>query len=119
MANTKAANYLDYVPMANPKNNWDEKNGVVTIHMIHRGFYAKIAQKFFHTPRVSNINLDGYGSFLWKQIDGEKTVGQLAELMKAEFGKDAEPLYDRLVKYVQILRNNEFILFRGRDKAAR
>ena len=38
MANTKAANYLDYVPMANPKNNWDEKDGVVTIHMIHRGF---------------------------------------------------------------------------------
>ena len=38
--------------------------------------------------------------------------------MKAQFGAQAEPLYDRLVKYMQILRNNRFILFRGRDKVA-
>lgn len=117
MAKTKSENYLDYVPVTNPKNNWEEKDGIVTIHMIHRGFYAKIAQKFFHVPRVSNIDLDGYGSFLWKQIDGKRTVGELAVQMKAQFGKEAEPLYDRLVRYVQILRNNDFILFRGRDKA--
>lgn len=117
MAKTKAENYLDYVPVTNPKNGWEEKDGIVTVHMIHRGFYAKIAQKFFHTPRDSKIDLDGYGSFLWKQIDGKRTVGELAEQMKAQFGKDAEPLYDRLVKYIQILRNNDFILFRGRDKA--
>lgn len=36
--------------------------------------------------------------------------------MKARFGDDAEPLYDRLVKYMQILHNNEFILFVGKDK---
>lgn len=116
MAKTKAENYLDYVPVTNPGNNWDEKDGIVTIHMIHRGFYAKIAQKFFHTPRVSNIDLDGYGSFLWKQIDGERTVGELAKRMQSQFGEDAEPLYDRLVQYVQILRNNRFILLRGRDR---
>ena len=36
--------------------------------------------------------------------------------MKAQFGEKAEPLYDRLVKYMQILHNNRFILFSGKDK---
>lgn len=118
MAAKKSENYLDYVPVINSKNGWDEKDGIVTIHMVHRGFYAAVAQKVFHTPRVSHIDLDGYGSFLWKQIDGRRSIAQLAELMRGEFGKDAEPLYDRLVKYIQILRNNKFILFRGKDQVA-
>ena len=119
MAKKKSDNYLDLVPVMNPQNSWDtDADGVVTIHMVHRGFYAAIAQKFFHTPRVSHIKLDGYGSFLWKQMDGTLTVGDLALRMKAQFGDGAEPLYDRLVKYMQILRNNRFILFRGKDKVA-
>lgn len=113
----KPQNYLDFVPVVNPQNNWTEDaQGIVTIDMVHRGFYARIAQKFFHTPRVSHIKLDTYGSFLWKEIDGVRTVGDLAEKMKAQFGEQAEPLYDRLVKYMQILHNNHFILFRGKDK---
>ena len=117
MAKKKSENYLDFIPIFNPKNDWSAgEDGIVTIHMVHHGFYAAIAQKFFHTPRVSHIKLDEYGSFLWQQIDGQRTVGQLAQRMKEQFGDGAEPLYDRLVKYMQILRNNEFILFRGKDK---
>ncbi len=117
MAKKKSENYLDFIPIFNPKNDWSAgEDGIVTIHMVHRGFYAAIAQKFFHTPRVSHIKLDEYGSFLWQQIDGQRTVGELAQAMKAQFGDGAEPLYDRLVKYMQILRNNQFILFRGKDK---
>lgn len=114
----KRENYLEYVPVVNPENTWDvkEDTGLVTIHMTNRGFYNRLAQRFFHTPRVSHIDLDAYGSFLWRRIDGQRTVGQLAELMKTEFGQGAEPLYDRLVKYMQILRNNRFVLMRGKDR---
>ena len=94
----KKENYLDFVPAVNGQNTWDRgEDGVVTIHMVNRGFYNTLAQKLFHTPRVSHIKLDEYGSFLWTRIDGVK-------------------LYDRLVKYMQILRNNRFILFVGRDR---
>lgn len=119
MAKKRSENYLDLVPVMNPKNSWDQDaDGIVTIHMVHLGVYDKLAQKIFHTPRVSHIKLDEYGSFLWKQIDGTRTVGDLALEMKAQFGDGAEPLYNRLVKYMQILRNNRFILFRGKDKGA-
>lgn len=116
MAKKQSENYLDYIPVYHPRNTWDEKDGKVTIHMVHKGIYDKIAQKVFHKPRVSNIDLDEYGSFLWLQIDGVKTIGQLAEEMKARYGEKAEPLYDRLVHYMQILRNNNFILLKGKDR---
>ena len=113
----KKENYLDFIPVVNGQNTWDRgEDGVVTIHMVNRGFYNTLAQKLFHTPRVSHIKLDEYGSFLWMRIDGVKTVGQLALELKAAYGEKAEPLYDRLVKYMQILRNNRFILFVGRDQ---
>ena len=113
----KKENYLDFIPVVNGQNTWDRgEDGVVTIHMVNRGFYNTLAQQLFHTPRVSHIKLDEYGSFLWMRIDGVKTVGQLALELKEAYGEKAEPLYDRLVKYMQILRNNRFILFVGRDQ---
>jgi glutathionyl-hydroquinone reductase len=113
----KKENYLDFIPVVNGQNTWDRgEDGVVTIHMVNRGFYNTLAQKLFHTPRVSHIKLDEYGSFLWMRIDGVKTVGQLALELKEAYGERAEPLYDRLVKYMQILHNNRFILFVGRDQ---
>ena len=116
MAKKKSENYLDYIPHVDPRNTWDEKDGKVTINMVNRGFYAAIAQKFFHRPRVSHIDLDEYGSFLWLRIDGKKTIGQLANDMKAQYGEKAEPVYDRLVHYMQILRNNHFVLLEGKDR---
>ncbi|MGI6027972.1 MAG: PqqD family protein [Candidatus Heteroscillospira sp.] len=114
MAKKKDENYLDYVPVIDSRNTWSEEDGKVTIHMVHRGFYAAVAQKFFGRPRVSHIDLDEYGSFLWLRIDGEKTVGELADALHGRFGQDAEPLYERLVKYMQILRNNSFIRLSGK-----
>ena len=117
MSKKSPENFLDYIPVVSEKNSWDaDESGKVTIHMVHRGFYAWIAQKFFHRPRVSHIDLDEMGSFIFQRIDGQRTVGQIAELVKAEFGQEAEPLYDRLVKYMQILRNNGFIYYAGKDR---
>ena len=102
-------NFLDFVPVISDRNTWNCENGKVTIHMVNKGFYHMIAQKFFNTPRVSHIDLDEYGSYIWLQIDGERTIGNIADLLKEKYGENAEPLYDRLVKYMQILFNNRFI----------
>ena len=109
-------NYLDYVPVVSPRHTWSEEDGKVTIHMLHTGFYSTIAQKFFHRPRVSHIDLEGQGSFVFRQIDGKRTIGEIALLVEREFGEDPA-LYERLIKYMQILRNNGFVYFAGKDKA--
>lgn len=120
MAKKSQENYLDYIPAHAEKHEWSvDESGKVTIHMVHTGLYDKIAQKFFHRPRVSHIDLDEQGSYIWQQIDGQRTVGQLAEMMKQRFGAKAEPLYDRLVQYMKILYNNKFITYCERGKATK
>ena len=59
----KTKNYLDFVPVYNPELEWTaDRDGLVTVHIMHKGVCAAIAQKFFHTPRISHIHLDRYGS---------------------------------------------------------
>lgn len=112
MAKKQQDNFLEYIPFINPANTYSEKeNGNITVHMVNKGVWHKIAQAVFSTPKISHIDLDKYGSYVWKQIDGKRNVEEIGIRMKKEFGEAAEPLYPRLVQYLRILRNNKFVLF--------
>ena len=109
----KSNNYLDYVPIISARNTWSlQANNIVVMHIVHHGFYAWIAEKFFHRPHVTHINLDTIGSFVFQNIDGKKNVGTIANLLSEKFGEAAEPLYNRLIMYMQILYNNGFIYYK-------
>ena len=71
----RAENYLDRVPCRNPDLDFTtDEEGMVTLLVEWKGFYYRLSQKLFHKPRVSQIHMDAYGSFLWSQIDGKKDV---------------------------------------------
>lgn len=100
----KNKNFLDYIPQKNKKISWDaDEQGVVTLHVEHRGIFAKLTQKFLGKPRISHVTLERFGSFMWQQIDGERSIYELGKGLRKEFGDDAEPLYERLVPYAQTL----------------
>lgn len=105
----KKENYLDNIPVINGDIVWEEHNGLVTVKQQHKGFYAAIAQKVFKTPKHSKIDLDRFGSFVWLQIDGKRSIFEIGKLVSKEFGKDAEPLYERLSKYFYTLKDVNFI----------
>ena len=107
----KGQNYLDLVPLASCPWTVDQK-GIVTLDMVHRGFYHWVAHKFFKTPDVSHIALDRFGSFVWQQIDGVRSITDIGALVKDHFGKDIEPLYERLAKYFATLYENQFIEYK-------
>ncbi len=114
----KQENFLDYIPVISDTHTWDaDEDGRVTVHILHRGIYAKIAQKFFHRPRVSHISLDAIGSFIFLQIDSKRSVGEIAMILKEKFGKKVEPLYDRLVQYMHILHSNQMIRYTKKSEA--
>ena len=78
-------NYLDFIPVKNPDIEYEtDENGIVTVFIEWKGFYHKIAQKIFRRPRVSDIKMDKYGSFVWHAIDDEKDVHQLSKEMESE-----------------------------------
>lgn len=103
-------NYLMRVPKMAERLSWSaDDKGIVTLEIENTGVMNTIVQKLFKKPRISYVHLDENGSFVWPLIDGEKDIIAIGELVKAEFGEDAEPLYPRLAKYFQILESYEFV----------
>ncbi|MGF7060699.1 PqqD family protein [Brassicibacter mesophilus] len=106
----KNKNFLEMVPRRVEKVKWIVlDNGKVQIVIDRNGFFDKLVRFFAKTPEVMRIDLDEYGSYVWKAIDGEKTTYEICEILKSEFGKDVEPLYERFGTYINILKNNKFI----------
>lgn len=109
-------NYLDRIPCHTSGYRWTrDEGGLVTIHVVHRGFFARLAQDFFNRPSVSHIDLDAFGSALWLSMDGKKNVGDLAQMMESRFGKQVYPLYERLIVFLQMLVQQQFITWKKSD----
>ena len=105
-------NYLDLIPERNEALGWhkDLKERVI-LEVENTGIMNTIAQKVFSKPRFTKVHLDRQGSFIWPLIDGQRTVADIAALVKEEFGEAAEPLYPRIVKYFQIVESYRFVKF--------
>ena len=102
-------NYLEKIPVR-AEIEWDtDSDGNVTLHIENKGVMNRIAQVLFKKPKVSYIHLDEMGSFIWPLIDGEKDILKIGESVKEHFGEKAEPLYERLSKYIQTLEAYKFI----------
>ena len=106
-------NYLEKVPVRKPDIKWTtDENGIITLEVENKGWANKFAQVFFKRPRVSFIHMDELGSFLWPKLDGEKNIIDLGKDVKEKFGDAAEPLYERLARFFQILDQCHFINFK-------
>lgn len=86
-----------------------DDQGLVTLNIENKGVFNRIAQKLLKKPKISYIHLDELGSFVWQRLDEEKNIIALGEEVKEQFGQKAEPLYERLAKYFQILDSYHFI----------
>lgn len=107
----KSENFLDYIPKINPEIEWKIKeDGMVEVAMENKGFFNRLAQIIWKRPKISYISLEEMGSFIWQQIDGERTVLDISVLVKEEFGEKAEPLLERLCTYVKMLANWKFVI---------
>ncbi len=103
-------NFLDLIPERAEGLVWTrDDEDIVVLDVENTGVFNRIAQKFFKRPKVTKVHMEAFGSFLWPLIDGERTVKELADLLKERFGEEAEPLYPRVVKYMQIMESYHFI----------
>lgn len=103
---------MDYIPVRQSMLEWDTtENGRVSLSIRHRHFCDRLAQRFFRRPSVSYVEFDELGSYLWTQIDGKKSVSQLASQMERYFGEKAAPAIPRLVVFLSILKKKNYISF--------
>ena len=88
MKNKDSKNYLDFVPEKNPEIEYEaDEDGIITVLIEWKGFYHKIAQKLFRRPRVSDIRLDEFGSFVWNAGDGKRMSIRFPKNSNSSFRK--------------------------------
>lgn len=108
MNKQNSENFLEKKP-ERAQVKWNNKGGVVTLEIENKGLFNKIAQKLFKKPKISYIHLDEMGSFIWPLLDGDKTIIEIGEYVKEQFGEKANPLYERLSEYVRRLASYGFV----------
>lgn len=84
---------------------------MVTISVVNKGVFHTLAQKLLHKPKISYIHLDEFGSFVFQQMDGARSVLEIGVLVEEHFGEKAQPLYERLAQFCKILESYGFIVF--------
>jgi hypothetical protein len=109
-------NLLDLIPVRNIK--WEKKEDGLIV-LLKPKFEPALLKKYV-LPRLKRpyfkIKLDHVGSFIWEHCDGSLQVKELAKSLEDKFGKEVEPLYDRLVLFLQSLEKNHLIFYKREDK---
>ena len=109
-SNKLSENYLLKVPVHPEGLKWSaDEQGTVTLEKPNRGIVNRLAQLILNKPEVSYIHLDKHGSFAWLNTDGERDITAIGVLVKEHFGEEAEPLYERLAMFYQIMDSYGFI----------
>ena len=81
------------------------------IGFIERTFFKKQSEK------PHKIDLDEIGSFVWLQIDGKKTVGEITNIAEEHFKEKIEPASERIELFIkQMFKNKLISLFEKKEK---
>ena len=110
-------NLLDLIPIKNCKwTHQKEKQELVRIMKprFDSGFGKKLGKKL-KVKETYNVNLDEYGTAVWRLCDGILSVREIGEQLKTQFDEDVEPLYPRLASFFRILESNNFIIFKPKQ----
>jgi hypothetical protein len=106
--NLKPLNILDLKPRQLYPSELADKGKVVVLVPEPQ---SKLVEWF--TPKKNRMNLrvklDIFGSAVWDQCDGRKTVKDIAERMKQDYGTFAEPVDKRVSGYIKQLQIKKFI----------
>lgn len=77
------------------------ENRIVTVfekqnHKIQR-FFRRLQ---FKIPLYREVKFDEYSSEVFMQIDGNKTVKEIGEILDTKYGEKIYPLYERLLVFL-------------------
>ena len=102
-------NLLDLIP--EQAREWEEA-GEGKIRILVPKFGDNwLGRKIKATMKNPNyyVNLDEFGSFVWRFIDGKHTVYAIGMILRERFGEAVENRFDRLGLFFQQLERGKFI----------
>ena len=89
-----------------PQAEWFEEDGLVVVRAarFERRPGKALVSALKRDPEY-NLRLDEFGSFVWKLIDGERTVGDIAGATVEEMGAEEVTAQQRLIMFLRSLNN--------------
>lgn len=105
----KNKNLLDLVPIHHV--NWiEDATGKITLQKprFKNKLLLKVIQQF-QINETFQIHLDEYGSYIWKECDGNQCIYDIGLKLKKSFGEGVEPVFDRLGLFIKMLIKNQLI----------
>lgn len=94
-----------------------DENHLVTIKkkqdFMIQNFFRKLK---FNIPEYTKVSLDDYGSFIFLQVDGKRTVKEIGENLEAKFGEEVYPLYKRLLLFLNHIDVNCHYIEKDNEK---
>jgi len=92
------------------KNNilFEENDGHIFVIKLQNHWTQRALRKMgIRIPEKSKKELDDYGTLVFREIDGVKTVRDLGELLAETYEESQEYLYERLLLYLHHLETVE------------
>lgn len=105
-------NLLEYIPVkANPYiDEKREENSNITLVIKRQGKLDKLLLKIFRKAHKElYVHLDEIGSYTWENIDGKRTVYELAKEFMTSYSVEEIEALNRMGTFIRILNNNKFI----------
>ena len=101
--------FLNFIPKRAELEWSTNEEGLVEIKM--EKFGSNIGKSFCKVIKKDNFftaKMDKYGSLVWKNCDGKKTVKDILKIMEKEFQKE-ENLDQRLILFLQQMNSLRYI----------
>ena len=102
-------NLLDFVPIKKVDYFIDGEGKAVLLRPKFRSSIFRFWLRLVAQSLYFKVHLDEVGTFVWKLIDGERTVKQIAELTRERFGDRVEPCEERVGIFIRELKQGDFI----------
>lgn len=112
-------NLLELIPERNVDYEAGEDNIVTLLAPRFRSRFLPEFLKSRLKRKKFKVDLDKIGSFVWLRCDGTRTAGQIADEMAVRFGKEAEPVAERLGIFFGQLEKLRYIRFSNIEECHR
>lgn len=104
------------IPVVKKNITWEKNSdGTVAITIWYNSWLENFLRKFIAFPEKSVVDLDNFGSFIWQNIDAQKSVFDIVSLVQEKFGKKTEPTYKRTLVFFKQLLDNKLIKLEKTD----
>jgi len=107
----KNANFLDLSPLALFGHELDTQGNVVILIPRFQGFlFSRILQPRLKNPYIK-LELDDLGTATWLMLNGKTSVRNICSTLRQQKGSAAEPVEDRVTRFLSQLYAQKLIVF--------